>query len=161
MSGSPPASAHGLGRTVSKRGYSRGVGYPVRPQEPHVRSPEEKLNAAIFQGRPGEPTSTDMSEGLMDAKVAAAEARTDAKFEALRGDLKAIAASTSGIKTTVVGTGIAVVAIVIAVLAYGGDRFGAGMDISGIIDAAAKRAVQQALPSQPLGTIDATPATPN
>ncbi len=129
----------------------------------------DEIRAALSGSLPG-GSYTDMTPGEVDAKIAASEARTGEKFAALRGDfradfesmrgeIKAVAASTSGLKTTVIGTGIAVVAIVIAVLAYGGDRFGAGADISGIIERAAIRAAEEVLPRQNLGVIDAEPIT--
>lgn len=123
-----------------------------------------------------------MTAGEIDARVAAAEARTDTKFAQvlarietlgaeLRGDTKAVnskldgvVAYTAGTKSTIlataIGSVIAITALILGVLAYGGDRFGAGADISGIIDEAATRAVEQALPRQNLGVIGAHPSTP-
>ena len=74
------------------------------------------------------------SDGMdtVDAKIAAAEARTDTKFAELRGDLKDFAT-----KTTVwqaVGTIIvSVLGVLLAVLAFGGDRFDGGLSVGGII----------------------------
>lgn len=99
------------------------------------RAKREALRAVEHQtlkSGGGDGTSGEME--IVDAKIAAAEARTDTKFAELRGDLKAISASTSGLKatviTTVVGTGIAVLAVTIAVIAYGGQMFGSGLDAS-------------------------------
>ncbi|WP_181181354.1 hypothetical protein, partial [Mesorhizobium sp. B1-1-5] len=69
---------------------------------------------------------------IIDAKIAAAEARTDTKFAEVMGELRAIDKSTSGLKTTVVGTGIAALAIVIAILAWGSQVFSVGMDAQSI-----------------------------
>ena len=58
----------------------------------------------------------------VDAKIAAAEARVDTKFAELRGDLSNFA--TKGTVWGAVGTAVA---IGLAVAAFGGDRFDAGM----------------------------------
>jgi hypothetical protein len=133
-----------------------------------------------------------MADG-MELRIAASEARTDTKFAQLRGDfdakfaqlfgsietmraelsgeLKAMNAriagvenDVSGIRFWIIGTGVGVLALAIAVFAFGNDRFGLGLDVSAIADQAAKRAVEQALPRQSLGTIDseqrAPPASP-
>jgi hypothetical protein len=142
-----------------------------------VRAARE-IAAEGTRGLPPESSvviSAGMTPGEIDAKIAASEARTGERFaqlrgdffrefEALRGDLKEVRASLvplAGLKSTVVVTGVtsvlAMAAIVIGILAYGGDRFGAGADIGGIIDKAATRAVEQALPRQSLGVVDSKP----
>ena len=106
-----------------------------------------------------------MTAGEIDAKIAAAEAPTDTKFAELRIELRGISVSLAaieGIKSTVVLTGItsvlAIGAIVIGILAFGNDRFGAGMDASALANQAASRAVELALPRQNLGTVNPTPS---
>ena len=84
---------------------------------------------------------------VVDAKIAAAEARTDAKFADLKGDLRVIATSTAGLKSTVIGTGLAVIALTLAAMAYGGQMFGTGMDAQTVADRAAI-SVEQRLQSQ-------------
>ncbi len=90
----------------------------------------------------------------MDAKIAASEARTDAKFEAIRGDLRVIAASTQGLKGTVVLTGItsvlAVAALLLGVLAYGGDRFNSGLETGAAVERAADQAAARVILRQQL-----------
>ncbi len=95
-----------------------------------------------------EPT---MSE--VDAKIAAAEARTDTKFAELLGELKLlnqrmehVERSTSGMRSTVVGTGIGVVAVVIAVMAYGAQWFGLGMDAQQVAERAVQSSTQNLQP---------------
>lgn len=68
----------------------------------------------------------------VDAKIAAAEARTDTKFAELRGDLKDFA--TKGTVWSATATIIAsLVATFLAVLAFGGDRFDAGVGAGGAL----------------------------
>ena len=117
-------------------------------------------------GRRESTISEAMTSGEIDAKIAAAEARTDTKFAELRIDLKGISVSLAaleGVKSTIIVTGLtsvlAVGAIVIGVLAFGNDRFGAGMDSGAIANEAARRAVELALPRQNLGVIDPTTGT--
>ena len=87
----------------------------------------------------GGGSTFDGMEALIDAKVAAAEARTDTKFAEVLGELKAIKASTSGLKTTVILTGIGAIAVVVAIIAYGGSMFGTGLSVDTIAQHAAER----------------------
>lgn len=68
----------------------------------------------------------------VDAKIAAAEARTDTKFAELRGDLSKFA--TTGAVWAAAGTAIAtILGVLLAVMAFGGDRFDAGVGAGGAI----------------------------
>jgi len=80
---------------------------------------------------------------MMDAKIAAAEARVDTKFEQLRGDLAGFSTRITSIQSAIDGKpgfwnmvgiiagGIATaLAIGLAVIAFGGDRFDAGMGLA-------------------------------
>jgi hypothetical protein len=71
------------------------------------------------------------------------------QFAAFGARLEAVETSTAGIKTTVVGTGIAVVAIVIGVLAYGQTWFGIGISSRDIIRATVMEMRQAAAPPSP------------
>lgn len=93
-------------------------------------------NRAFLKSSGGGGTFEGMSE--VDAKIAAAEARTDTKFAQLMGELRVIEGATRGIKTTVVGTGIAAVALVVAIFTWGSQMFGVGMDAQSIADQAAR-----------------------
>lgn len=100
------------------------------------------------------PHGTSMEHmETVDAKITAAEARTDTKFAELLGELKLmnqrldhVERSTSGMKSTVIGTGIGVVAIVIAVMAYGAQWFGLGMDAQQVSERAVSAAVDKIQP---------------
>lgn len=92
-----------------------------------------------------------MSGGMdtVDAKIAAAEARTDTKFAELRGDLnaqfgeiKTQLASKAG-TGTVIGTGLGLFAAVAALIAFGGDRFDAGLGMSDVRQAQLERDQRQ------------------
>ena len=69
----------------------------------------------------------------VDAKIAAAEARTDTKFAELRADLRGLPnkaemhADASSLRNNVWGAALTALAITLAVVAFGGDRFDAGM----------------------------------
>lgn len=106
--------------------------------------------------------ANDMSAIEIDAKIATSRAESDTKFAQLRGDFHAefatlrgeikatnakldtVISYTSGTKATIVVTGIAsafaMAGLILAALAFAGDRFGAGMDVSAIADAAVERA---------------------
>lgn len=100
-----------------------------------------------------------------NTKFAETRAESDKQFAELQGELGEIRASLvplAGLRSTIVVTGIssviALAALLLGLLAYGGDRFGAGLEMSAVADAAARRAVEQALPRQPLGAVDARPS---
>ena len=65
----------------------------------------------------------------VDAKIAAAEARTDTKFAELRGDLKDFATAKE-MRNTVWGAALTLGAIILAAIAFGGDRFDAGLGMA-------------------------------
>ena len=73
----------------------------------------------------------------VDAKIAAAEARVDTKFAELRGDLAKFATKETvwAAAGTVGGT---ILAVLLAVAAFGGDRFDAGMSSQSAVAALAQ-----------------------
>lgn len=101
---------------------------------------------------------------IVDAKIAAAEARTDTKFAQLMGELATMRAeingrldglgtkvqhvenSTAGIKTTVIVTAIAALGLTVAVMAYGSQWFGLGMDAQQVADRSAQTSAQNLQP---------------
>ena len=84
----------------------------------------------------GGGNSGDME--TVDAKIAAAEARVDTKFAELRGDLKNFAT-----KSTVWQAAATIIAVVLAVIAFGGDRFDAGVGLADKQVAQSQRDQQQ------------------
>ncbi|UXS31356.1 hypothetical protein FY152_04305 [Agrobacterium tumefaciens] len=100
----------------------------------------------------------------VDAKIAASEARTDTKFAQLMGELSTMRAeingrldvlgtrvghvetSTAGMKTTVIVTAIAALGLTVAVMAYGSQWFGLGMDAQQVADRAAQTSMQNLQP---------------
>ena len=71
----------------------------------------------------------------IDAKIAAAEARTDTKFAELRGDLKDFATKRtvwSGV-ASVIGAVVAAISLLLAILAFSGSRFDSGMSARGAV----------------------------
>lgn len=68
-------------------------------------------------------------------------------------ELKADAVATRGHaagKVTVISTGIAIVAIIIGVMAFGGDRFGQGMEVAAAADAARNGAASRPWDDAPI-----------
>ena len=84
-----------------------------------------------LQGDAGSGTFPPMD--AVDAKIAAAEARTDTKFAELRADLQGLPtradmqANATSLRNNVWGAALTALAITLAVIAFGGDRFDAGM----------------------------------
>lgn len=90
--------------------------------------------------RTSEPM-VDMAPGEVDAKIGQAKAEGEtalavamgevrAEFAALRGDIKALP-GTWTLLGSIFGTGLVVVGLVLAALAYGGDNFNTGRDVGG------------------------------
>jgi hypothetical protein len=113
----------------------------LQAQYERVRAENERLKS----GRGG---GTSGGMDTVDAKIAAAEARTDTKFAELQGSIKLEFAELRGNLThlqsavdgkpglwalvATVATGAAgIIGIILAVLAFGGDRFDAGLGLSG------------------------------
>lgn len=85
-----------------------------------------------------------MSGGMdtVDAKIAAAEARTDTKFAELRGDLKDFA--TKGTVWGAVASGVvAILGVLVGLIAFGGDRFDAGIGMADVRQAQIERDQKQ------------------
>ena len=82
--------------------------------------------------------------------LTASEARVSEGVVRAIGDLRVEMAAMNGrmlskssFFITTVGTGLSVLGIIIAVLAFGGDRFGGGMDASAIAEQAAQSALNK------------------
>lgn len=140
-----------------------------------VSAPKVEANTSSLNTASSNATFDNMSDdAIVDAKIAAAEARTDAKFAEMMGELKASRAeftgalqashatllgeikavgervagvestlgarmgaverATAGTKTTIIITGIAIFAAVVAAIAWGGDEFGRGSEMGQLID---------------------------
>lgn len=113
---------------------------------------ENVISLALLEKRYAELTSEDArlktgggggtSDGMdtVDAKIAASEARTDTKFAELRGDINTQFAElrmqlahmpSKNTLWAAVGTGAAaVLGVLLAIIAFGGDRFDAGMGVA-------------------------------
>lgn len=91
------------------------------------------------------------SMDIVDAKIAAAEARTDTKFTEVLAELKLInqrmdhvEKSTTGLRSNIWGAALAAVGLSVGALAYGGQMFGIGMQAS---DVAGKAAIDATRPA--------------
>lgn len=89
---------------------------------------------------------------VVDAKIAAAEARTDAKFVEMKGQLALVLeavkesrhdmgevqselrSARSTYVVTAIASVIAIGGLVVGLLAYGGDQFGRGAEVSQVVD---------------------------
>lgn len=126
-----------------------------RWRETLERKTDQEQSALKFGGGGGTFDSMD----LVDAKIAASEARTDAKFSEMIGQLSTMRAelggkldtmnarsehvekSTAGIKTTVIVTAIAALGLTVAIMAFGSQWFGLGMDAQQISQRSAQTAI--------------------
>lgn len=99
--------------------------------------------------QPGGPggTSGGMSD-LMDAKIAAAEARTDTKFAQVLARLDHLP-TTGAIWAAAATTIISIVGIMLAIMAFGSSWFGLGMDASAAAQAGADRALAAYISTHP------------
>lgn len=76
-----------------------------------------------------------LKQDIRDTKLAAQEARLEAI------STKAHSAGKTTVITTVLGTGAAILGVLLAALAFGGDRFDGGLSAAGVAEAAASRAL--------------------
>jgi len=155
---------------LSGRVFPKGEQATAREWQKGLSTPISVLRAENVRSRSAQREQTkmaDISREEIDAKIAVSEARGDTKFAELLGEIKAMRAditgqfgvltarvehverSTSGLKAIIVGTGIAAVGVVIAVLAFGDQLFGLGIGASDIANAAAQKAIQLQSVSQP------------
>lgn len=115
---------------------------------------------------------SDITREEIAARIEASEARTDTKFAQMMGELHAMRAelggkldtigvrvdsvekSTHGTKATIIVTGIAVVGLVVAIMAFGSQSIGIGFSASEIATTAAQRALsEQATRPAPQATL--------
>lgn len=111
---------------------------------------------------------SDQTQRETELRIQLAEARTDKKFADMLGEMRTgfaqldgrfgrlearldtLERSTSGLKATVIttgiGTGIGVVAVVVATLAYGGSLFGNGLTTRDAINNAVTQELQHQAP---------------
>ena len=87
----------------------------------------------------------ELAEARIDEKLAAMLGEMRTGFARLNARLDGVERATSGIKATVIGTGIAAVVLVIAVLAYGQTWFGIGVSTRDVVRAAVTEYHQQAI----------------
>lgn len=126
----------------------RAADYPrsgrVRPLTVSYAPQQEAPGPTILWERQSQlgRQMSDISREEIDAKLDAAEARTDVKFAQLMGELgkinvrlDGVERSTSGTKATIIGTGIAAVALVVGILAFGQQWFGIGLTTRDIVRA--------------------------
>jgi hypothetical protein len=96
------------------------------------RTTKEQHDEIARRLKSGGGDGTSGGVDTTDAKIAAAEARTDTKFAELRGDMKDFV--TKGALWAATGTIIAtILGVLLAVLAFGGDRFDAGITAGGAL----------------------------
>ncbi len=132
---------------------SLNIPLPISADVGTDRTPKNDL-----QSDPSSAKSISMSE--VDAKIAAAEARTDTKFAEMMGELRLInqklehvEKSTSGIRLNIWLAAATAVGLVVAVFSWGTSMFGVGMDAQSIADQSAKNALTQIQPAvDQLGT---------
>lgn len=84
-----------------------------------------------LQARQSGSTSVDMSADLLDAKIGQAKAEVDTEFANLRRELDKLP-GTWTLVTTVIGSAVTLFLAIIAVLAFGGDRFDGGIALAGM-----------------------------
>lgn len=104
-------------------------------------------SAQLLKGDGGDGTSDGMD--TVDAKIATAKAEVDTEFAKLRGDLavqfgeiKTELARKPGTGTTII-TAIAIFAAVMGAIAFGGDRFDAGLGMADVRQAQLARDAEQ------------------
>jgi hypothetical protein len=118
---------------------------------------EAKTEEIALKGGGGGGTSGSMDPAIVDAKIAASEARTDTKFAKLEGKLDLIVASLNVIngnatdaksearttRRTIIGTGISLGALILAIAAFGVNTFTLGSRVDDIARVEAQQTYNQ------------------
>lgn len=128
------------GEVISFKSWPRGENESSDTPKFHIEDSQYK-----FRDNSGE-TAVDVEiKDYLDAKIETVRAQNDARFAELRSDISSLITKIDHLPTPltfwqfVVGLGSAVVAalgIVLAVLAYGSDRFDSGVSAMGAIEEA-------------------------
>ncbi|MGI3127592.1 hypothetical protein [Nitratireductor sp. PBL-C9] len=138
------------------------------PKEPHFRGLIEKIELSSNQGTRSRTTAQKGKVGEFvsetDAKIEAAEARTDTKFAQVMGELRVMSErmdhidqslsqthdAVSSIKSTVIVTAITTVlaigALFYTALQYGNSMFSVGLETQSISERSAQDAIRKAQP---------------
>lgn len=114
------------------------------------------LRLAYTRGDEGEPATLPLKSGggggtsdgmsIVDAKIAAAEARTDTKFAQVLARLDAIEKSTSGLRLNVWLAAATALGLGVAAMSFGSSQFGNGVMVTTVAvqdSAEAKRIAQE------------------
>lgn len=108
------------------------------PRQMHERIARRAAELPEDELKHGGGGGTSGGMETVDAKIAASEARTDTKFAELRGDLKDFAT-----KGTVWQAAATIIAVILAAIAFGGDRFDAGIGMADVAQNQIQRDAEQ------------------
>jgi len=108
---------------------------------PEIRRLEDRIAAQELRS----DLRLEAALARMDGKIDTALAKIDGTFGKIEARLDAVEKSTDGLKGTIIGTGLGVVAVVIGVLAFGQSWFGAGLTARDMV----RSAVEEVLRQQP------------
>lgn len=121
-------------------------------------TPDDQIVADLRAKLAEAHAETKLTEAISrsDLKFAELIGRVDTGFVDIKGQISTVNArldgiekSTTGLKTTIVGTGVAVVAVVIAVMTYGQAWFGIGVSTRDVVKAAVLEMQTQTRPGAP------------
>lgn len=116
--------------------------YPFDEADRELTEANNELRRQMETLKQNSPSGTSGNMDTVDAKIAAAEARTDTKFAELRGDLKDFA--TKGTVWGAVASGVvAILGVLVGLIAFGGDRFDAGLGMADVRQAQIERDAKQ------------------
>lgn len=132
-----------------------------------------RLEARAAPLKEGGSDGTSPPMDATDAKIAAAEARTDVKFAKIEGKLDLIVSRLDTINTnatdaksearttrrTIVGTGLSLGALILAIAAFGVNVFGMGSRVDDIARAEARQVYNQAAAVEAARNESETPMT--
>ncbi|HYI39093.1 MAG TPA: hypothetical protein VE053_02115 [Allosphingosinicella sp.] len=118
----------------------------------NLRDQTETLKAEneALKGGGGGGTSGGMDRALVDAKISASEARTDTKFAKLEGKIDLLVERSTDARTearstrrTVVGTGLSIAALLVAVFTLYNNSFTLGSRVDEVARVEARQAFNE------------------
>jgi hypothetical protein len=157
--------AANFGRTNPSKTTGRGSGN-VSASNEETTSERVPFRVGARMKETADMADDPVTRSEITAHLGAVEARTDAKFAQLLGKIDVSAAelkgeigkvatrldgverSTTGVKTTIVVTAVAVVAVIVGILSFGQQWFGIGLSTRDIVHATVTELHQQEVAPQ-------------
>jgi hypothetical protein len=133
--------------TTVDKAPSLAAKYPS-PQDPHMADEITELRTQLAEAKTDKKFSDMLGEvrsgfAEINGKIGALDGRLSGSISALEARLSSLESQTSGIKTTVIVTGLAIAGLMIGVLTYGQAWFGIGVSTRDVVKSAVTEYIEE------------------